>query len=217
MFLAASGIEVWRIQIHGRWGSATVLKYVRQAPLTKSLALEVSLGKELKDVRSAILDAKATLAGLATSSEPMSKSLEEDALVSALGPQLGKPASYLGAPKLDHILGNQTVKGWHRKPDINELLVANIGPPQYDGKLHSLRPPQLHFEEPPQWDEWTGCGKTWCGGWKFKAAKERKEFKIWDDSEEMHQAPLCVRCFGKPPPAIPVNKSSSSSSSSDSS
>ena len=100
MFLASSGIDVWRIQIHGRWGSATVLKYVRLAPLTKSLALEVSLGKDLTDVRSAILDTKATLAGMSIATN---KVMEDDALVTALGPQLGKSASYLGAPKLDHI------------------------------------------------------------------------------------------------------------------
>jgi hypothetical protein len=83
MFLASSGIDVWRIQIHGRWGSDTVLKYVRLAPLTKSLALEVSLGRDLTDVRAAILSAKATLANMTSTSNIV---MEEEALVEALGP-----------------------------------------------------------------------------------------------------------------------------------
>ena len=29
MYLAASGIDVWRIQLHGRWGSNAVLRYIR--------------------------------------------------------------------------------------------------------------------------------------------------------------------------------------------
>ena len=209
MFLASSGIDVWRIQIHGRWGSATVLKYVRLAPLTKSLALEVSLGKDLTDVRSAILDAKATLAGMSIATN---KVMEDDALVTALGPQLGKSASYLGAPKLDHILGNQSVKGWHRVPDMDELLVSNIGPPNFDGKLHSLRPPQLHLGIPPAWDEWTGSStKAWCNGWDFIAAKERKEYVVWDGSDEMKLLPLCGRCFGKVTKKVSSSSSASSS------
>ena len=140
------------------------------------------------------------------------KVMEDDALVTALGPQLGKSTSYLGAPKLDHILGNQSVKGWHRVPDIDELLVSNIGPPNYDGKLHSLRPPQLHLGIPPAWDEWTGSStKAWCGGWDFIAAKERKEYVVWDGSDDMKLLPLCGRCFGKV-----TNEASSSSSASSS-
>ena len=207
--MASSGIDIWRIQIHGRWGSSTVLRYVRLAPLTKSLALEVSLGKDLTDVRAAILDAKATLAGMTIGDK---KVMEDEALITALGPQLGKPASYLGAPKLDHILGNQSVAGWHRVPDLHELLVSNIGPPNYDGKLHSLRPPKIHHEAPPAWDEWTGNGKTWCGGWNFVAAKHRKEFVVWDDSDEMKVAPICGRCFGKVESKALSSSSSSSSS-----
>ena len=67
IFLASSGIDVWRIHLHGRWGSDTVLRYVRLAPLGNSLALEASLGRDLTEVRTAILDAKATLANLASS------------------------------------------------------------------------------------------------------------------------------------------------------
>ena len=101
MWLAASGIDVWRIQLHGRWGSDTVLRYVRLAPLAKSLALEVSLGKDLSNVRSALLQAKATLANLVPTASPIPI---DDSLAEALGP-LAKPAAFLGKPAVDHILG----------------------------------------------------------------------------------------------------------------
>ena len=198
MFLASSGIDIWRIQIHGRWGSATVLRYVRLAPLAKSLALEASLGKDLSEVRTAILDAKATLSKLSVSSTTVGQEDMDEILASALGPTLSAATSYLGAPKLDHILGNASVKGWHRVPEMGELLVANIGPPEYSGKLHSLRPPQLHHGPPPQIGDWhPRIGKAWCS-WNFVAAGARAEFSVWDNGEECKQAPLCFRCFGRP-------------------
>lgn len=211
MFLASSGIDVWRIQIHGRWGSDTVLKYVRLAPLTKSLALEVSLGRDLTDVRAAILSAKATLANMTSTSNIV---MEEEALVEALGPQLGASASFLGIPKLDHILGNTSVKGWHRDPQMQELLVSNVGPPEYSGKLHALRPPRLHSGPPPTWDEWDASdSKAWCGGWDFVAAKDRAEFVIWDGTDELKATPRCNRCFGRGESKVAHSSSSSSSSS----
>ena len=40
-----SGIDVWRIQLHGRWGSRAVLRYV-DSPLARSLSLEASQGRD---------------------------------------------------------------------------------------------------------------------------------------------------------------------------
>jgi len=62
MYLASCGIDVWRIQLHCRWGSNSVLRYVRLAPLSGSVALEASLGRDLKHVETAIVAAKAELA-----------------------------------------------------------------------------------------------------------------------------------------------------------
>ena len=44
MHMAASNIELWRIQIYGRWGSAAFLLYIRDAPNQQldSLAMESS-------------------------------------------------------------------------------------------------------------------------------------------------------------------------------
>ena len=55
MYLASCGIDVWRIQLHCRLGSSSVLRYVRLAPLSGSVALEASLGRDLKHVEQAIV------------------------------------------------------------------------------------------------------------------------------------------------------------------
>ena len=220
IFLASSGIDVWRIQLHGRWGSDTVLRYVRLAPLGNSLALEASLGRDLTEVRTAILDAKATLANL-TSSGPCAADASDNldqSLVAALGPVLSAPATYLGPPQLDQILSTAAVKGWHRFPGKAELLVANIGPPDYTGKLHALRPPRMNWTEPlPAMDDWLFDNKAWCS-WDFMAAHsdgKRSEFCVWSGNEEGSQAPLCSRCFGKEDLRKQHVSSSSSSSASD--
>ena len=62
MYLASCGIDVWRIQLHCRWGSNSVLRYVRLAPLSGSVALEASLGRDLKHVERATVAAIAELA-----------------------------------------------------------------------------------------------------------------------------------------------------------
>ena len=85
----------------------------------------------------AVLQAKSTLAATDQGTTlPL-----QDKLEAALGPALAKPAKILGKPKSDEILGNKSVKGWSRFPDLGELLLSNIGPPQYDGKLRALKPP----------------------------------------------------------------------------
>lgn len=220
IFLASSGIDVWRIQLHGRWGSDTVLKYVRLAPLGKSLALEASLGRDLTEVRRAILDAKATLASLAPAATTAStdlRSLSTDldkTLISALGPVLSAPAPFLGAPQLDQIL-NTNVRGWHRLPDKSELLVANIGPPDYSGKLHALRPPHLGWTGTlPAIADWAADPKAWCS-WDFVAAGKRAEFHIWTEEDIDSHSMLCSRCFGNEDLRKHKASSSSSSSSSD--
>ena len=76
MYLAAAGIDIWRIQLHGRWGSDAILRYIKLAPLSSSLAIEATLGRDLKQVREAILGAKAELTGINTAagSTPSSSS-----------------------------------------------------------------------------------------------------------------------------------------------
>ena len=208
MWLASSGIDVWRIQLHGRWGSETVLRYVRLAPLAKSLALEASLGKDLSEVRSALLQAKATLADLAPHQSDIPL---EDSLAEALGP-LASPTTFLGKPTVDQILGNTSVKGWYRRPRNREILVANMGPPNFDGKLHPLRPPQYSSSPLPDISEWQpGTSRTWCG-WDFRAPDVIAQLQVWNTAEDdWETSPLCGRCFGKRKGKKPSSSSSSDS------
>ena len=184
---------------------------MRLAPLASSLALEASLGRDLSTVRAAILEAKATLATTGHTPLPV-----QDSLVAALGPTLATPAKFLGVPQADHILGNRSVKGWSRIPNKSELLVSNIGPPQYDGKLHSLKPPRQWSGQPPTMSEWdfANGAKAWCS-FDFKEAAARCEFKIWRGKHDQAEFPLCGRCFGKPEARKAVPSSSSSESSED--
>ncbi|CAE7263008.1 Ank3 [Symbiodinium microadriaticum] len=52
-FLATRGIELWRIQIFGRWGSDIILRYLREAPLAHmtELAIESGHGEAIARVR----------------------------------------------------------------------------------------------------------------------------------------------------------------------
>ena len=51
--MARSGLDIWKIQIFCRWGSAVVLRYIRDAPLeqSSSWAAQVAGGLQLKDMR----------------------------------------------------------------------------------------------------------------------------------------------------------------------
>lgn len=212
MWLASSGIDIWRIQLHGRWGSSAVVKYVRLAPLARSLALEVSFGRDLSDVRTAILQAKATFADDQSPTWPLQNSLE-----AALGPTLAAPAKYLGTPLLDQILGNTTVQGWNRPPKPKELLTSNIGPPNFDGKFHTLRPPRQWDGPAPSVEDWDPlvCSKAWCS-FNFVTAGGRCEFRVWKGNDEDLALPLCGRCFGTTDAKQAARSSSSSSASSES-
>ena len=52
-FLASRGIELWRIQIFGRWGSDVILRYIRDAPLASlaELALESVHSEDTRRIR----------------------------------------------------------------------------------------------------------------------------------------------------------------------
>ena len=52
-FLATRGIELWRIQIFGRWGSDIILRYLREAPLAhlSELAVESGHGESIARIR----------------------------------------------------------------------------------------------------------------------------------------------------------------------
>ena len=131
--LASCGIDVWRLQLRGRWGSNAVLRYMRLSPLAGSLALEASLGRDLRAGKEAILTAKVELAKVCP------RGVELDSLQlrldSALAPALdqSKCAGVLGKPCAREITELRT-KRCGRCPEHAEILICSD-----DGTLHALR------------------------------------------------------------------------------
>ena len=76
--LARHGIELWRIQLFGRWTSQAFLRYVREAPLSNlnSLATEVSLQEAIRQAKATIAQAPA-LPIAPASSEMLEEGLPE--------------------------------------------------------------------------------------------------------------------------------------------
>ena len=114
------------------------------------------------------------------------------------------------------MLAAKAGKGWYRNPDRGELLIANVGPPRFDGKLHAFRPPIKRWNAPlPDPDELPPGSKIWCSSWDFTKAYKQAYAKllVWDGGEECLLAPLCTRCFGKEEARLAAASSSSSSES----
>jgi hypothetical protein len=65
MFLASMGVDLWRIQLLGRWGSDAFLLYVKDAPLLKlrTVALEAFTKRDMAAVISELQHLKSSLTG----------------------------------------------------------------------------------------------------------------------------------------------------------
>ena len=200
MYLASCGIDVWRIQLHGRHGSRTVLRYIRFSPLAQFLSLDATLGRELHAVQKQILADKASLAQLQA---PRSLPEIQTHYKHSVGTQLASAARVLGRPSVREVLERQDGR-WFRTPSHDEVLVIN----ELSVKAHSLCPPS----RPPDGTDFDlACAKapTWCG-WSFARVSSTCQ-KRWGSDVVASQVSLCTRCFGTHPAA-----SSSSSSSSES-
>ena len=209
MYLASCGIDIWRIQLHCRWGSNAVLRYVKLAPLSGSVALEASLGRDLKHVEKAIIAAKAELA--AVKSFVGLKASLQDSLEASLGPDLSAAAGALGKPDVDQILECRS-KAWWRSPSLGEVLAQNTAR-WATGGLHSMRPP-LIADVGFDMDDFRTLSlrnkhKTWCG-WKYPLSSECV-LSVWDNT--LVEPEMCPRCFGKKPTGDETASSSGSSQS----
>ena len=184
IFLAKAGIDVWRIQLHGRWGSAAVLRYVRLAPLHSSLAVEASLQRDLSAVREAIIAAKARLSQLTSGTlQPMAAGIIAD----TFGDALARGSGPLGLPSCSELLDGPLAGRMapNRKPLDREVLVHNFK----EGVAHALRPPSqasILGESPSEIS-----GVTWCG-WAYGSSGE---LDTWTGEVAVFGR-LCKRCFG---------------------
>ena len=166
--MAKAGLDVWKIQLFCRWGSAVVLRYIRSAPLESShlWAGQVAKGLELKDVKAEMRDTKLATQGL-------------ELAMQAWKPALNQMAGELQAQ------AKEAESGWRhllegvgdRLQALEDLPARTL--PRYVGNASphavKLRVPRNHNV--------TFCGWTWGGNW-FAAPKEHRE-----PGEE-----VCARC-----------------------
>ena len=201
-FLARSGIDIWRIQLHGRWGSAAVLGYVKLAALHASLAVEATLNRDLSHVREAIVAAKVRLAQLTDAPQPGNQATQ-NVIESELGESLVRGTGVLGPPCMSDLLdGVGSKHAVQRQPWDAEVLVHNFAG---DRKAHALRPPQVlpvHLREAEVREEKIDSYLakiavlqqiTWCG-WQFGECNTAQLVVLHKHVDDYN---LCQRCFGK--------------------
>lgn len=188
--LASCGIGVWRIQLHGRWGSDAILRYIKLAPLYSSLAVEAALGRDLKSVREALTSAKAELAALSSAAPASDLQRHVDTSLGQLSSQTGP----LGPVQAEDMLSSHT-KGWYRKPIPFEHLVQI----ETSGSVHAFRPP---VRTPSGFNHYNflaaATDRTAFCGWKFSASGVASSF-TWSSTDAELGRALCRRCFGRQP------------------
>ena len=137
-YLAKAGIDTWRIQIHGRWGSEAIAGYIADTPLSEHLAIEAALGKDLDDLREAITHAKAKLHSLggAASKERLDEVVSEALDDHLVTHRAGTISAAIQKPTADDIAKTRTPK-WFRNPSKGEIFVKSTD----TGKLHAAWPP----------------------------------------------------------------------------
>ena len=190
VFLAASGVDVWRIMALGRWGSDAIKLYLRDAHATTtgSITLEAQLGRSLETSRN-------ELSALQTKAREVRASLGKmvhtgEAIVSREG-HAAIPVT--DSDLLDGELARHDVED--DKETTGELeLVLNKSP---NGKLHSIKIGDINT------DPW--FWSSHCG-WKFG-----RECALAQRTDDWIAAQLCPTCFS----LKPASKRSSTSAKAD--
>lgn len=193
-FLAGCGIDVWRIQLHGRWGSAAVLRYIRLAPLAPTLALEAALGRDLRQVQKAITAARAELEATEGGTAQLQKQLDE-----AIGPGSPMAQDVLGRPDVRQVIQRKAPRS--REPEPGERLVASTQRNSRGTKWHAVRTPASSAEQGAGMADATSFvrpGEVTVCGWRVPpgaGAQYRPAAQVL----EAGRAALCTLCFGRPP------------------
>jgi integrase len=212
VFLAKAGVDVWRIQALGRWGSDAVRGYLRGAHVEglSSISLEAQLGRSLDTARVELqtLQAEAQrmrerMSSALTESENLSDQLSLKALSNPQQEQ--QLVEVLPPVSISDILDGQalsSVPASNRNDDSVELILNTKG----GGRLHAIASGDLHTH-PSLW-------RSVCG-WRF--GLETAAFTAQRTSDWL-AAKLCSKCFAVPRQhaGLPAAASGSSSDSSES-
>ena len=145
--MARAGIELWQIQLFARWESAVILRYVREAPLSRSHLLASRLaGKDLAEM---IDDKKGSLTRL--------KEMEGEALDNVLSEKLGKAMGSELEMKADKdgdkLFDDLVAEMLDEKPVIQESIPYII-----NGRSHH----SLHRVHRPRDARAAFCGWGWA-------------------------------------------------------
>ena len=208
-FLASCGIDIWRIQLHGRWGSSSVLRYIRLSPLAPTLALEAALGRDLRQVQKAITAARAELESTADDTALLQQKLE-----AAMGPEPTVAQDVLGKPDVAQVIQRKSANQF-RAPTPEETLVASRQRNSRGTKWHAVRPLASAAEQGTI-EAFSASllqhgGATECG-WQIQP-DAAIQLRCWGQLRKAEGCLLCTTCFGK----LPSSSGPSTSSSSDTS
>ena len=169
------------------------------APLTRSFALEIALGKDLSQVQEALVRAKAALAQVSPKSDPESAGhypghVIQSVMDVAFPSKVWNPDCPLGPPKpLELLNGASGSRAWRRTPHSDEALLLFKAKP---GTAHALRPSSRVakdtclvslLEEIRSSSPNTFCGKS------FASAR----LAFLQHTSEVPPGRRCCLCFGK--------------------
>jgi hypothetical protein len=178
VFLAASGVDLWRIQLLGRWGSEAIKLYIRDAPLQamSSIALEAFMRRDIADVIEELRHIKGSL-----EHQQRRDISAEDAPPIVLSGDCQRSAAAEAQPMLAlfsaaELLESSVPGLGPRLPKDGDALILNFR--AKDGpKLHSCHP--------------MIDGKSTCG-WRFDLAPTAG--KSYTSKADVGN--LCADCFG---------------------
>ena len=173
VFLAKSGVDIWRIQALGRWGSEAIRLYLRNSHVQSlgNVTAEAQIGRSLELAKAELLtlQAKARELGAAVEAEH-----ENRTTILSSGGHNAVPVT--DSDLLDNeVRGNENEQVVEPSPEL-ELVVNKNGP----GRLHIIRVGDCNT--PPR------LWRTKCG-WQFGLAANAEKTNDWG------AATMCPTCF----------------------
>ena len=157
--MAKAGVDIWKIQLFCRWGSAVVLRYVRSAPLETShlWAGQVAQGLDIKAIKEEIKEEKCGAQGL------------------ELAMQVWKPAFDQAVSQVrEEVVAAEA--GWRQLLDGvgARLKTLEDAPSESLPRFVGNASPHAKVIHVPRNHCVTYCGWTWGGNW-FAVPKTQKE------------------------------------------
>ena len=187
VFLASAGVDIWRIQALGRWGSEAIRLYLRDAHCKTlgTISLEAKMGRSLEQSRAELMALQSQAKAMRTSLAEAMTSSRIEIVEEARKLQIPLTDSDLLdgdiATQLDPtlVVASEDIRDKEGTADVQLVLNTTLG-----GKLHVI----MEGGESVHPSLWSAR----CG-WKFGLPCARSE-----RTSDWRAAPICPRCFGIP-------------------